>query len=221
MHDFTPDPSVPDACDVCGLPEPNRTQHPAPPDVKAVENATTGWRDGETFEAIDYARLNAQARRVYDVMVDGVWRTLAEISERTGDPEASVSARLRDFRKAKFGTATVDRRRRGQDAGLWEYRCPDLPPIPADAPPAKGRKRPAPTPAPAPARAADDEPMLGDGDPTEIPPEPGYDARVYTDTTAWARNARSGRWQPLGRAGGGYSWSSLVRLFPNHTVERP
>jgi predicted transcriptional regulator len=41
-----------------------------------------------------------QARRVIGCMADGAWRTLAEISAATGDPEASVSARLRDMRKA-------------------------------------------------------------------------------------------------------------------------
>jgi hypothetical protein len=88
------------------------------------EPITAGPRDGETFNAtFDLARLNAQARRVYDVMIRGEWLTLAEVSELTGDPEASVSARLRDFRKPKFGGFTVERRRRGEaKAGLFEYR---------------------------------------------------------------------------------------------------
>lgn len=76
--------------------------------------------DGETFSArFDLARLNEQTRRVYAVMRDGAWRTLAEIRAATGDPEASVSARLRDLRKVRFGGFNIERRRRGEpSAGL-------------------------------------------------------------------------------------------------------
>ena len=82
--------------------------------------------DGATYDrALDKKRLNAQTRRVYDLMRDGEWRTLRALSARTGDPEASVSARLRDLRKAKFGGFTVDRRR-AADGGTFEYRL--LPP---------------------------------------------------------------------------------------------
>lgn len=87
---------------------------------------TTQSFDGLTFDALlDLGRLNAQARRVADVMLDGQWRTLREVSTATGDPEASVSARLRDLRKPANGGHTVERRRRpgwAATAGLWEYR---------------------------------------------------------------------------------------------------
>lgn len=79
-----------------------------------------GHRDGATYDAaLDYERLNKQARRVYNVMRDGMWRSLANIAAHTGDPEASVSARLRDFRKQRYGGLTVQRRR---VEGLWLYR---------------------------------------------------------------------------------------------------
>lgn len=78
-------------------------------------------RDGETFDAVlDGERLNAQQQRVLTLMQDGHWRTLDEISQVTGDPPASVSARLRDLRKERFGKHTVERRRRTK--GLFEYR---------------------------------------------------------------------------------------------------
>ena len=84
-----------------------------------------GHRGGDTFDvAFDYDRLNRQARRVYDVMRDGTWRTLREIADETGDPEASVSARLRDLRKQRFGALNVERRR--EHGGTWIYRV--LPP---------------------------------------------------------------------------------------------
>lgn len=76
---------------------------------------------GFTFDANrDSHRLNAQCRRVRDAMIDGAWRSLAEIETLTGDPQASVSARLRDLRKAAFGRHTVERQYIGD--GLWHYR---------------------------------------------------------------------------------------------------
>jgi hypothetical protein len=74
-------------------------------------------------EPMDVPRLAAQTQRVYDLMRDGRWRTLGEIENATGDPQASVSARLRDFRKPSRGSHVVERRRRGEPArGLFEYR---------------------------------------------------------------------------------------------------
>ena len=81
-----------------------------------------GDRDGDTFADDDRERLNRQARRVYRVMLDNRWHTLGEIGELTGDPEQSVSARLRDLRKARFGAHEIERRRVVGIPGLWEYR---------------------------------------------------------------------------------------------------
>lgn len=71
----------------------------------------------------DHARLTGQILRVFSLMRDGVWRTLSEISDRTGDPAASVSAQLRHLRKPRFGSYMVERRARGdRNNGLFEYR---------------------------------------------------------------------------------------------------
>ncbi len=79
--------------------------------------------DGETYDGeLDADRLGAQCRKVFGVMRDGQWRTLQRISEQSGAPEASVSARLRDFRKPRFGGYEVERRRVSDGSGLWEYR---------------------------------------------------------------------------------------------------
>jgi len=77
---------------------------------------------GETFDpAEDEERLGAQFLRVRAVMDLGAWRTLQEVSVETGDPEASVSARIRDLRRAGY---EVQRRRRGEAArGIHEYRA--------------------------------------------------------------------------------------------------
>ena len=78
-------------------------------------------RGGATFDqARDGKRLNAQHQIVLALMVNGDWFTLRRISELTGFPEASVSARLRDFRKAEHGGMKVDRRHVA--GGLFEYR---------------------------------------------------------------------------------------------------
>jgi len=82
-----------------------------------------GDRDGSTFDSVfDADRLNKQSRVVYAAMEDQQWRTLAQIALLTNAPEASVSARLRDFRKEKFGGITVERRRVENTRGLHEYR---------------------------------------------------------------------------------------------------
>ena len=81
-----------------------------------------GRRGGETFDPyMDTDRLNEQSQRVFRLMRDNQWRALHEIAAITGDPEASISARLRDFRKPRFGSLVVNRRRRNE-AGLWEYQ---------------------------------------------------------------------------------------------------
>ena len=80
--------------------------------------------DGDTFEAVhDQARLITLLDAVKLLMQDGAPRTLAEI--RAGvcrGTEASISARLRDLRKPKFGGLNVRGARRGNPKdGLWEY----------------------------------------------------------------------------------------------------
>lgn len=77
--------------------------------------------DGQTFDPPrDRVRLNAQMQKVYDLMKDGAWRSLREIAETIGAPEASVSARLRDLRKPRFGGYLVQRKRVAD--GLYHYR---------------------------------------------------------------------------------------------------
>jgi hypothetical protein len=76
--------------------------------------------DGTTYEPDkDKTRLNKQLQLVFACMKDGRWRSLREIADLTKKPEASVSARLRDLRKARFGAHTVERRR--HEGGLFEY----------------------------------------------------------------------------------------------------
>lgn len=53
---------------------------------------------GETCTAEDLPRLNEQALRVYGVLRDLRPHTLRDIAASSGDPEASVSARIRQIR---------------------------------------------------------------------------------------------------------------------------
>ena len=84
--------------------------------------------DGPAYEPKhDQARLTGQIQRIYQAVLAASyldqWLTLGELAERTGDPEASISAQLRHLRKPRFGSHVIDKRRRGAErSGLWEYR---------------------------------------------------------------------------------------------------
>jgi len=81
--------------------------------------------DGPTFEpARDGERLTIQLERVRSIVSDGRWITLAQLARRAGGSEASVSARLRDLRKFRHGSHTIERRY--VENGVWEYRMADL-----------------------------------------------------------------------------------------------
>lgn len=77
--------------------------------------------DGPTIEPVrDNQRLHFQLAQVFELMKDGKWRTLGAIERETGAPAPSVSARLRDLRKQKFGGHTVNREYVGE--GLYRYQ---------------------------------------------------------------------------------------------------
>lgn len=77
--------------------------------------------DGFTYIAErDSSRLGAQMCAVLSLMSDGIWRTLADIASQTNAPESSVSARLRDLRKERFGGHTVNRQY--LQRGLFRYQ---------------------------------------------------------------------------------------------------
>lgn len=80
---------------------------------------------GQTFsQRHDGKRLGRQLDRVRDFLIRhrGRWFTLRYLSGELGYPEASVSARLRDLRKERFGEYPVERRRCAPGSGTWEYR---------------------------------------------------------------------------------------------------
>lgn len=86
-----------------------------------LSEALSGDFDGSTYEPrLDHARLSGQLKNVFLAMSDHRWWTLAELAVRSGGTEASISARIRDLRKSRFGGHVIDRRR--TDRGLFEYR---------------------------------------------------------------------------------------------------
>ncbi len=68
----------------------------------------------------DDIRLTGQLRRIWEIVIDGRWYTLKDISIRTGDPEPSISAQLRHLRKPRFGSHIVEREYIAN--GLYNYR---------------------------------------------------------------------------------------------------
>jgi hypothetical protein len=78
--------------------------------------------EGPVDPRIDFDRLQGQTRVIFDLMSDQQFRTLAEIEGITGFPQSSISAQLRHCRKLRFGGNTVNKRRRFEDKGVWEYQ---------------------------------------------------------------------------------------------------
>lgn len=71
------------------------------------------------FTRQDKKRAANQRKLVKHYVLSNGWVTLQEIAEATGQPEASVSARLRDLRAEGL---QVDRRRVKDGNGLHIYR---------------------------------------------------------------------------------------------------
>ena len=80
---------------------------------------------GPAYEPnLDRDRILKQHEALRDYFLShgwGKWRTLEELHEITGYPQASISAQLRHLRKEKFGSFIVLKRRR-EEQGLWEYQ---------------------------------------------------------------------------------------------------
>jgi predicted transcriptional regulator len=83
-----------------------------------------GEFNGHAFvPSFDENRLTGQMRGIHGLMKDRNWRTLSEIENYTGYPQASISASLRNFRKDSWGKNIVNKQRRGNPAhGLFEYQ---------------------------------------------------------------------------------------------------
>ena len=94
-----------------------------------------GFRGAATLETSDIPRLNNQLEAVREIMGDGVYRTLSELAKlvttkiNRNATEASVSARLRDLRKEKFGGYTVNRKSVGDGLSSYQVARTDGTPV--------------------------------------------------------------------------------------------
>jgi hypothetical protein len=71
----------------------------------------------------DNARLSGQIQRIFNLMKDQKWRTLSEIEGVTKDPQASISAQLRNLRKERYGSHVVEKINIGDpERGLFAYK---------------------------------------------------------------------------------------------------
>lgn len=101
------------------------------------KNPLHGRRDGKTFDpTTDTEALDKQAVRVWKTMLDGRWRSLDAIAAITRDHVPSISARIRDFRKHRFGGHEVKLRRQ-QGSRMYEYQL-----IPYEKPDAGPKRAP-------------------------------------------------------------------------------
>lgn len=85
--------------------------------------------NGPDLTPADTVRLAGQLLRIFNLMLDGQPRTLAQIAAATNAPEGSVGAQLRNLRKLRFGGHEVKRKHLG--GGLYEYRLIAPEPRPA------------------------------------------------------------------------------------------
>lgn len=82
--------------------------------------------DGSTYDPdVDEVRLTSQLGRVYHTMLDGEWWALDGLAAIAKGSPASVSARLRDLRKTRFGEHVIERTRVG--GGTYLYRLTPAP----------------------------------------------------------------------------------------------
>lgn len=88
--------------------------------LSAIPEPDEATFDGEGQDESDHDRLRGQMLRLHAAMCDGKWYTLAMLSEKTGDPESSISANFRSFRKEKFGAYAMYREK--EPGGLHWYR---------------------------------------------------------------------------------------------------
>ena len=65
---------------------------------------------------------STQLDRVYRYLCRGRWASLEDISKHCGCSQTAASARIRDFRKAKFQHFGVSVEKRKLENGLWIYR---------------------------------------------------------------------------------------------------
>jgi hypothetical protein len=90
------------------------------PDLFTLPDPLPRFDGADYLPKRDDVRLGKQLAKIYELMRDSHWRTLGEIEEATGEPQASISAQLRHLRKKRFGLHIVNRRHEG--GGIYKYQ---------------------------------------------------------------------------------------------------
>jgi DNA-binding NarL/FixJ family response regulator len=76
--------------------------------------------DGAVIDhKVDQKPLEKQLKAIYNLMQDGVYRSLSDIATKLNIGESSVSAQLRNLRKERYGGFEVQKTRVDR---LWLYR---------------------------------------------------------------------------------------------------
>lgn len=92
-------------------------------DTPEQELSQARFNGSDYVPEFDDDRLRGQMKDIFELMKDGKFRTLREIADITGHPEASISAQIRHLKKPRFGSHTVNKQPRGErERGLWEYQ---------------------------------------------------------------------------------------------------
>ena len=78
------------------------------------------FKGSNYIEQRDHDRLSDQKTKIFNLMEDGIFRTLDQISSQIKEPPASISAQLRHLRKPSFGSHIVNKKYRGD--GLFSYQ---------------------------------------------------------------------------------------------------
>lgn len=74
----------------------------------------------------DVPRLERQVDRVLAALQSGGWWTIPSLASVARSSHCSASARIRDLRKPKYGSHTIETRRVPNRPGVVEYRLAKL-----------------------------------------------------------------------------------------------
>jgi biotin operon repressor len=72
---------------------------------------TVPRHDGPDLAPADQIRLANHLQKLVTLMSDGRFRSLQTIADALGCSESAAGARVRDLKKRKFGSFTVEKRR--------------------------------------------------------------------------------------------------------------
>ncbi len=88
--------------------------------ARLVGPGTPDFKGATYRRGVDGKRLGGQFERIWAIMRDGEYHTIAEVAEKTGDPAQSVGRQIRYIRSKPRGSHVLEREYRGN--GLYAFR---------------------------------------------------------------------------------------------------